>query len=272
MSSTAEPASRATAALLADDEPAPFEVINADGAAPFLVVCDHASRRIPRALGDLGLPARELETHIAWDIGAGEVARRLAARFDAPLVFANYSRLVIDLNRALDDPTSIPVISDGVVIPGNRDLSDEAKRTRAEALFHPYHAAVAGMLETLAARGPAPAIVSVHSFTPVIKGEERPWHVGVLWDRDPRMALPFMARLGADRDVCVGDNLPYSGRDHYTFTMDHHAVRTGLPHLAMEIRYDLLLSEEGIAHWTGRIGDVIEEITADEDLYRVESF
>jgi len=254
--------------LLAPGEPAPFEVVNPGGKASVLFICDHASRRFPRALGRLGITDEDALRHIAWDIGAGEVTRLLAARFDAQAVLGNYSRLVVDLNRAPKDPTFIPVISEGTVVPGNRDLTPDEIARRAEALFHPYHAAVAGALDALKRRGTTPALVSVHSFTPVFKGEKRPWHIGVLWDRDPRMAVPFMEGLRAHPGVCVGDNLPYSGRDRYANTVEVHARRQGLPDLSMEIRQDLLEDSEGIAEWAALVGDVLAPILADPGLYR----
>jgi predicted N-formylglutamate amidohydrolase len=199
------------------------------------------------------------------------VTRRLSTRFDAAALLGGYSRLAIDLNRPLDDPTSVPAISEGVIIPGNRDVTASEREVRAEALFHPYHRAIAEALEGFRARGIVPALVSVHSFTPVFKGEMRPWHVGAMWDRDPRMAVPFMEKLAADSRTCVGDNLPYSGRDHYTYTADHHAARVGLPHLVMEIRADLLEGPAGAERWSTMIGDAMAEVLAVAGLHPVES-
>jgi len=253
--------------LLAPDEPSPFEVL--DGAAAVLFVCDHASRRIPRSLDGLGIAGEDRTRHIAWDIGAAEVARTLAARFGAKTMLANYSRLVVDLNRAPTDPTFIPVISDGTVIPGNKDLSPEAVANRVETLFRPYHDALAGAMTGLKRRGPPPALVSVHSFTPVYKNETRPWHVGVLWDRDGRMALPFMEGLRARPGICVGDNEPYSGRDHYAYTVDRHARHHGLPDLSIEIRHDLIDKPTGVAEWAAVVGDVLAPILADPDIHHV---
>ncbi|MEE9139611.1 MAG: N-formylglutamate amidohydrolase [Alphaproteobacteria bacterium] len=261
-----------TAPLIAADEPPPFEAINTQGPAPLLFVCDHASRAIPRVLGSLGLDEAARRGHVAWDIGAGEVTRRLSARFGAPALLANYSRLAIDLNRALDDPTSIALISDGVIIPGNRNLMPDAVEARAEALFRPYHSAVEQALARFCGRGVTPAFVSVHSFSPVYRKETRPWHIGILWDRDPRMALPFMEKFINGWDVCIGDNLPYSGRDHYAYTVDCHAARAGLPHLAMEIRHDLVATRKGVALWSERIGNVLAEMLADPGLRQVEQF
>ncbi len=262
------PAARAAIApLLAADEPGPYEIVPGDAAVLF--VCDHASARFPRALGTLGIGGADAVRHIAWDIGAMELARALAARFRARAVIANYSRLVVDLNRAPSDPTFIPAISDGTVIPGNRNLSPEQVAQRVDALFRPYHDAVDGAMTALKRQGVPPALVAVHSFTPVFKGVERPWHVGVLWDRNPRMAVPFMAGMRAIDGICVGDNEPYSGRDHYAYTVDHHARRHGLPDLSIEIRHDLLEKPGGVAEWAKIVGDVLAPILADPNLHHV---
>jgi predicted N-formylglutamate amidohydrolase len=263
---------RPGAGLLAADEPPPYDVLNAEGQAPVLFVCDHASARVPRALGDLGLSPVDLARHIAWDIGAAEVTRRLSRRFDAAALLGGYSRLVIDLNRSLDDPTSIMTISDGTVIPGNRGLDAAAVGLRADALFHPYHRALAGALEAMRRRGAVPVLVSIHTFTPVYKDETRPWEVGVLWDEDGRMAVPFMERLRNEFRLDVGDNLPYSGRDRYAYTVDYHAASSGLPHLSMEIRHDLVATAAGAERFATIVGDALAPLLADPDLYREEVF
>jgi len=186
--------------LLTAADPPPVEHVNAEGKAPVLITCDHASRRVPKALRNLGVDAESLKLHIGWDIGAADVARGLARRLDAPAVLAGYSRLVIDCNRDLDDPTSMPAASDGVPVPGNQDLSPPTKAQRVEALFRPYHRAIETVLDGFAQRGVHPAILSIHSFTPVMNGVDRPWHIGILWDKDPRMA-----QLAAKGNLKVGD-------------------------------------------------------------------
>jgi predicted N-formylglutamate amidohydrolase len=243
--------------LLAGDEPPPFEIANAGGASPLVLICDHASNRVPRALHHLGLAPAPLREHIAWDIGAADVARRLARRFDAPLALTNYSRLVIDCNRALGDPTSIPAESDGIAVPGNRGLSQGERLQRAETLFKPYHDAVARLLAQKAERGPPPAVVSIHSFTPVFQRTRRPWHVGVLWNEDRRLAIPLMETLGGSADVSVGDNEPYSARDGIGYTIAVHAESAGLPHVALEIRQDLIATAGGAEKWAGIIGEAL---------------
>ncbi len=252
--------------LLAPDEAPAVEIVHSEGAAGFLLCCDHASRRVPRALGDLGLPPAAFDRHIAWDIGAADVARSLTHRFDAPLVMSGYSRLVIDLNRRPDDPTSIPEASDGVSVPANRAISPVERARRREALFRPYHAAIAATMARLADRVAVPAIVSIHSCTPVFKGFERPWHIGVLWNEDGRLAGPLMARLAARGDVNVGDNQPYSARDGHGYTMRAHAEAPGLPHVLLEIRQDLIDTHRGAEQWADVLADALAPLLADPDL------
>ena len=247
----------ALAPLLAGDEPPPFEIANAGGASPIVFVCDHASNRIPRALHHLGLAPAPLREHIAWDIGAADVARRLTRRFDAPLALTAYSRLVIDCNRALSDPTSIPAESDGIAVPGNRGLTQGQRLQRAETLFRPYQDAVARLVAQKAERGPPPAIVSIHSFTPVFQRTRRPWHVGVLWNEDRRLAIPLMDALGRHPGLAVGDNEPYSARDGIGYTIATHAEGPGLPHVALEIRQDLIATSAGADTWAGIVGEAL---------------
>lgn len=243
--------------LLAGDEPPPCELVNAGGAAPLVLVCDHASNRMPRALHHLGLAPAPLREHIAWDIGAADVARRLARRFDAPLALTNYSRLVIDCNRALNDPSSIAAESDGIPVPGNRGLSQGERLQRAETLFKPYHDAVARLIARKAEHGAPPAVVSVHSFTPMFQRTRRPWHIGVLWNEDRRLAIPLFEALRREADIVVGDNEPYSARDGVGYTIAEHAERPGLAHAALEIRQDLIATASGAEHWAAIVGDAL---------------
>lgn len=252
--------------LLGPGDPPPVTVIDSGSDAPFAVVCDHGGGAVPAALRGLGLDAATLARHIAWDIGAMDVARRLAQELGAPAVLAHYSRLVIDLNRPLDDLTSIREISDGVVIPGNRRLAPSDIEARVTEVFRPYHDAVESVL---AARPvPAPAVVSVHSFTPVMKGFERPWHVGVLYNADARIAAPLMQALDRDRDIAVGDNLPYSGFDLFGNTIETHAMPQGRPNILLEIRQDLVDTRHGAERWAGLIAAALRPVLADASLYR----
>jgi predicted N-formylglutamate amidohydrolase len=259
--------SRAPDALLADGEPAPYELIERPAGRRIVVVCDHAGNRVPRALGTLGLEPAQLNDHIAIDLGAADVARLLAARFEASAVLGVYSRLVVDLNRDLDDATAFPPISDGVRIPGNADLDRSAKSRRARALFKPYHEAVAAAIRARTEGSLVPVFISVHSFTPRMNGLERPWHVGILWDKDPRLALPLLAALRAERGLVVGDNEPYSGRHPADFTVDHHAEAAGIAHVGIELRQDLLQDEDGRVAWAERLGDALQPLLDDEALF-----
>ena len=254
--------------LLSDAEPAPFEVIRGGTNRRLIIACDHASRRIPRALGSLGLPARLLDDHIAWDIGAAEVTRLLCGRLGCVAILGNYSRLVIDLNRRLDDATAVPEISDGVLVPGNVGLGEMRRAQRVREIYEPYHEALRVEVASLASGDHAPAIVSLHTFTPRQHGLRRHWDVGVLWDADARLALPLMARLRAGGDLRVGDNEPYSGRHPADYTVDHHAEPLGLACAGVEIRQDLVADAAGQAAWADRLARTLEAVLADGALYR----
>lgn len=254
--------------LLGPDDPPPFELINPAGGARFVFFCDHAGRAFPKVLGHLGLPGPALEQHIAWDIGIAKLARRLATGLDAPAALAAYSRLVIDCNRRLNDPTSIPQESDRISIPGNRGLSASDREARAETIFRPYHNAVAAMIRRKVEGGVTPAVISLHSFTPVMNDFQRPWHIGVLWNKDPRIPVPLMARLAQEPGLCVGDNEPYSGRDEHGYSVIAHAEALGLPHALIEIRQDLIADDAGVARWAGVLERVFNDVLADDGLYR----
>lgn len=243
-------------ALLGPADPPPFSVTNPAGRGGALLACDHASNRIPASLGTLGLGADRLQEHIAWDIGAAAVADILSGRFDAPLVKSGYSRLVIDCNRHLTDRTSIPSVSDGVTVPGNRTLDGAASAARAARIMVPYHAEIERRLDE-ARDPPFHAFVSVHSFTPVFEGRQRPWQVSALWNRDGRLALPFMAALAARGDVTVGDNQPYSARNSFGYTVHRHGEARDLPHLLVEIRQDLIADGAGVIRWAAIVGDAL---------------
>lgn len=258
--------------LLGPGDPPPVAEINPDGRARVVLCCDHASRAVPIALGDLGVSEAAMERHVAYDVGAAEVTLRLSAALDAPAVFSGFSRLVMDLNRRLGDPTSIPPVSDGVEVPANVDLSAEEMRRRADALFWPYHDALAARIAKFRDAGIAPALISIHSFTPTMRGFERPWHVGVLWNRDPRIPVPLMEKLARDPEIVVGDNEPYSGRDQHGYTVDTHAADQGLPHVLIEIRQDLIATERGQAEWAARLAEPLADILADDDIFRAERY
>jgi predicted N-formylglutamate amidohydrolase len=269
MSKTAENITEPGLALLAPDEAPACEIVNQGGAAPFVLICDHASALVPRALDGLGLDEAVRSRHIGWDIGAAELARRLSARFDAPLVLAGYSRLVIDCNREFDDPTSIPAISDGVEIPGNRAIGAAQAEARQNIFFAPYHAAIEAAIAGFGAKDRAPAVISVHSMTPIFEGRERPWEVCVLWNEDPRVALPFLENLRAEGDIAVGENQPYSGRDDYGYSIQHHAEAPGLPHVLIEVRQNLIDTNQGAARWSERVARALGPALLDDpSIYR----
>ncbi len=236
--------------LLGPDDPPPYEVVNPRGAAALLLVCDHASHEVPASLHALGLDESTLRRHIGWDIGAADVTRRLATMLDAPAVLAGYSRLVIDCNRSPGSPSSITALSDGVAIPGNAALGEAAADVRAEACFAPYHDAVDRLLDDM---GGAPAFISMHSFTPLFDGFERPWHIGILWDCDDRLAKPLIAALAADPTINVGDNEPYSGRAPRPYSTPRHAESRDLHHVTVEIRQDLIDTHHGAETWARRM-------------------
>ncbi|HEY5623589.1 MAG TPA: N-formylglutamate amidohydrolase, partial [Gammaproteobacteria bacterium] len=246
----------------------PFELIEVDADRQLVLACDHARNRVPHSLGDLGLNAAELEEHIAWDIGAGAVTRRLSKHLQADAVLGGYSRLVVDLNRDLDDPTAFPRVSDGVLVPGNLSLSVEHKAERARVLFKPYHEALRRSIQKRTKGQRTPVMICIHSFTPVQNNVARPWHVGILWDKDSRLALPLIAALNARGDLVVGDNEPYSGRHPADYTVDHHAEVLGLAYAAIEIRQDLVTDESGQRRWADLLADVLQPLLRDDDLYR----
>jgi predicted N-formylglutamate amidohydrolase len=262
------PAAAPVGDVLSPDDPPPVEVFNPDAAASLLLVCDHAGRHVPRRLGRLGLDDAAFERHIAWDIGAAIVARRLSLELKAPLVLSAYSRLVVDTNRRRGDPTAIPEESDGTPVPGNRGLSEAHRAARFAALHAPYHAAIVARLAAIRQRGGVPVIISIHSFTPSFKGFERPWQIGILWNRDDRIARPLMAGLAAC-GVVVGDNQPYSGQDRHGYTMPQHAEESGLPHALIEIRQDLIETKAGAEAWAATLHGALAPIIADPALHRV---
>jgi len=251
----------ALAPLLGPGDPPPIELLEA-GAGPVLLVADHAGRAIPRRLGSLGLPAAALGLHIAHDIGIADLTRALRRRLDASGVMTGYSRLVIDCNRRLEDPTSIAQESDGVEVPGNRGLAPAERRRRAAAVFAPYHAAIAALLARRRQQRRPTVFVSMHSFTPRMNGVDRPWHLGVLWDKDARIAGPLLKRLRADGDLVVGDNEPYDARTGEGYTVEAHAARVGLPHVLLEIRQDLIAEPPAAERFADRLAPVLAPLVA----------
>jgi predicted N-formylglutamate amidohydrolase len=258
-------------ALLGPDDPPPVEIINAEGRADALLICDHASAAIPASLGDLGLDQGQRRLHIAWDIGVGEVTRRLSRGLDAPGVLSGYSRLVIDCNRQLEDPSSIAQESDDIAVPGNRGLDKQARRLRAEACFWPYQKAIAKRIAASRRHGRVPIVISLHSFTPVMQGFERPWQIGILSNRDRRVAERLLDLLRRDSVLAVGDNQPYDGRVGRGYGIAEHGERNGLPHALIEIRQDQIDTRHGAEAMAGRLAPVLAEIIDDAGLHRLAS-
>jgi predicted N-formylglutamate amidohydrolase len=245
--------------LLGTDEPAPVSVRNAGGNSVFLLVADHAGNLIPRALCGLGIAAATRERHIAWDIGIASLGRLLADALDATFIQQNYSRLVIDVNRPLDAPTSIPDISDRTAIPGNTGLDDANKAARADEIFRPYHNRIEAELDFRLKAGRPAALIALHSFTPVFEDIARPWHAAVLYNHDPRFAHRLMALLNAEKEFTVGDNAPYSVSDATDYTIPVHAERRGLHHVLIEIRQDLIAEENGQRAWALRLARLLPQ-------------
>ena len=235
--------------LLAADEPPPFTIDNENGGSPLLIVADHAGKHFPRRLGQLGLSNAECEGHIAWDIGAGAVCCLIGSALDAVVVRQNYSRLVIDCNRTPGSETSILDLSERTRVPGNIGLSQRHKLARVRELFQPYHDRIATELDRRRAAERPTALISVHSFTPVFQTVARLWHVGVLYNRDPRFAQILMELLHREEGLVVGDNEPYSVTDASDYTIPVHGEQRDLHHVALEIRQDLITDEAGQRMW-----------------------
>ena len=239
--------------LLGPEEPPAVLEVGRQGRSNFVIVVDHAGRRIPRRLRDLGLPESELQRHIAWDIGALGVARQMAAALDATLVAQNYSRLVIDCNRDPAVPSSIPALSESSEIPGNVNLSEEEIAVRRREIFDPYHAHVRALLDERAAAGRPTILVAQHSMTDVYKGVRREMHAAVLYNRDRRFAGLMLDMLRREAHLSIADNEPYFVSDETDYTVPRHGEARGLPHVEIEIRQDLVGDEAGQTEWARRI-------------------
>ena len=240
---------------------APFDIEGETRGSRWLITCDHASNRVPGCVngGDLGLPEEDMNRHIAYDVGAAGLSRALAREMDAPVILSDFSRLVVDPNRGEHDPTVLMMLYDGSIIPANRSADAAELERRLNAFHRPYHDALAG----LAGRRDDTVICAVHSFTPQFKGREmRPWHVGVLYAVDDRLAAPLLKRLRAEADIYVGDNEPYSGHLPGD-SMDRHGVEPGRPHVLIELRNDLIATPEQQEHWGQRLAPILDGALAD---------
>jgi predicted N-formylglutamate amidohydrolase len=239
----------------------PVEMIAGARDCGVLFLCDHASSAMPAEYGNLGLTTEEFERHIAYDIGAAPLTRALAHHFGAPALLANFSRLLVDPNRGADDPTLVMRLSDRTIVPGNARIDATEIERRRQRFWQPYRDGTARMIEAMLASGVVPAIVSIHSFTPVWKGVARPWQVSVLWDSDPRMAVSFIAALRAE-GLVVGDNEPYDGALEGD-TLYQHATQRGLAHMLIEMRQDLVAGADEVAHWAERLARHLRPVLAE---------
>jgi predicted N-formylglutamate amidohydrolase len=262
--------SNAIEPLLAADEPPAFQEFRMDGRSDFIIVADHASARIPRRLANLGLPDSELKRHIAWDIGALGVARRVAEALDAPLVAQNYSRLVIDCNRDPKVETSIPRISELREIPGNIRLSEAEIAARRAEIFDPYHRRIREMLDGRQAIGRRTILVAQHTMTDLYKNDRRRMHAAVLYNRDRRFAAAVLEMLRREQHLIIADNEPYFVSDATDYTIPHHAEARLLPHVELEVRQDLVADETGQAEWGRRIARVLRDAQREFDAAAVQ--
>lgn len=246
--------------LLETDEVPPVIEENGIGRSPFLLTCDHYGRMIPRALGDLGVSASELERHIAWDIGIAGVTTELSKLMDAHMIAQRYSRLVIDCNRPFESVTSIPEISEATRILGNADLDADAIEARRSEIFKPYHDRIAQVIDTRARQARPTVLIAMHSFTPVYAGIARPWHIGTLYSTDARLAHLVRDHLRAEGDMVVGDNEPYAASDSSDYAIPVYGVKGGLVHTGIEIRQDLIRDPSGQNEWAERLARIFSDV------------
>ena len=243
--------------LLGSDDAPVYQQHQAHGASPFVLLADHAGQGIPRALAGLGIDQTELDRHIGWDIGIAGVTRALARQLDAWAIEQHYSRLVIDCNRPHGSPTLVPAVSDGTVIPANQALAAHQRQARIDAIHTPYHALIKRELDRRAASGRASVLVLLHSFTPVMNDTPRPWHCGVLYNRDTRLAHALLTALRAEGDLVVGDNQPYAISDDSDYAANVHGEARGLPYVEIEIRQDLIADPAGQLAWAQRLARLL---------------
>lgn len=244
-----------------------FRVINSEriGHSSLIILCDHASNQLPQEFGSLGLAPEEFKRHIAYDLGAKNLTEILASLLKAPAILTNFSRLLIDCNRGRDDPTLVPCLSDCTIVPDNTSLTSESFSQRIKSFYDPYHQAIDATITKTLAKNIIPSLLSIHTFTPIWKGFSRPWHVSILWDKDPRLAQPLIKRLEQIRGIIVGNNEPYRGWLRGD-TLWQHGTKRGLPHALIEIRQDQLTNEKTIHDWASRLHNILKTIINDLEL------
>jgi predicted N-formylglutamate amidohydrolase len=248
-----------TAPLLQADEPPPFEIINENGASRALLVCEHGGVTVPRQLKTLGLSPEHFTRHYALDIGVRRVTQTLAQILDASAIIANYSRLVVDLNRAVDHPTTFAPSGEGTPVPGNIAMSAEDRALRLAEIYDPFHTALQGMIDRRVAEGRLPSVISIHSFTPVFFGQKRPWEIGMLWVNDTRLPQPMIDWF-RDKGFAVGDNEPYDARAMGGTTVNRHGDDRRLANVLVEIRNDLIGNDEKSDSWAKMLGDCLKTV------------
>ncbi|MCP4071003.1 MAG: N-formylglutamate amidohydrolase [Hyphomicrobiales bacterium] len=242
--------------------------IEGDLSKGFILLCDHARNNLPEKYGSLGLSRAQFERHIAYDIGAEALTIGLAKRLGVPAIMTKFSRLLIDPNRGLDDPTLIMKLSDGTVIDGNHPIEESEVEHRKRNFYQPYHDAVSTLIEKSLGRGVVPMIFSIHSFTDSWKGEARHWHAGILWDQDERLPNKLLEQMAKQTDIIVGNNEPYDGALSND-TLYTHCTKRGLAHALLEVRQDLICHIGGINEWVDRLVKVIEPVIGLPDLHKV---
>lgn len=245
--------------------------LNPDARSGVIVLCEHASNHIPADYAQLGLAAEDLEKHIAWDIGAAAVTQKICELMGVSGVLASVSRLLIDCNREPDHPTLVPAQSDDILIPANRELPVSALEVRKRAFYYSFHEACDQLVDAHLAEGIVPIIIGMHSFTPVMDGEKRPWQIGFLWNKDPRLAQAMIGMIERETNLTVGDNLPYSGKELY-YTMQRHGADRGLPQTTIEIRQDLLADDKMVLEWSALLADILDECMQRTDIVAVKHY
>lgn len=246
--------------LLTPDDVPPFTILRETKRRPYVFICEHGGNNVPASLDQLGLNDAELSRHIGIDIGVARVTELLAKNLGAAAVIANISRLVIDVNRALDDPTLIPEVSDGTIIPANQKLSARDRELRVGEIFDPYHKAVEKVIERVGRTTPKVAVISIHSFTPQLldKGTPRPWQIGILWRHDGQSAQSIIDFLRQNTALTIGDNEPYSMVKDACYTIDTHAEEKNRPGFLIEIRQDEIADEAGQQAYAAILADFFE--------------